>query len=630
MHSKMNARLTALLLLTILLASFITPAFASGADAGQGTHRTLETCGVPAYDGAAFGSAWDHAVVDPPRKAWTHDAISSDEAKALLNRQVLHPQRTGWNLLDAKIASLLNASGASDAYGKLWYAYQWMVENVTYSWAGYSNTNASVAAYNSFTGYNYLSSMTYEDGLKKSISDDMANRTYHILSSKKGVCYDYAIAFAVIARYVGIESYVRTGLFTFENTALGSGHHGWSILVLDGAQYIFDPQRDARNWEQNNRHTGYYFGVSTAKSYRYNPNYYSADVQANPQRDATFLPVTAERGQKAFVHCTVSGYGTVTGTGDNYYTKNTVTLRAVAAEASKFDGWYDEKGTLIGREATLQFVLQGNTVVNARFVDQADIIVHASASGTAEGGGQYDLGLTVKLTAAPEEGKTFTGWFDEQGTMLSSEPVYECPTTVRGVYTYIAMFEGDVFWDVPAGKYFTEPVRWAAEQGIAKGVSQLRFQPDGECTRAQIMTFLWRAVGAPAPENEENPFEDVPDHSYYRDAVLWAQQAGITKGTSADRFSPGQICTRAQAVTFLWRLSGSPLHQYNPFVDVRQSYYYTAVLWAADQGIVKGTSSDRFSPDNPCTKGQILTFLYRQMADESDQGDEPKPEQPSE
>ena len=160
MHSKMNARLTALLLLTILLASFITPAFASGADAGQGTHRTLETCGVPAYDGAAFGSAWDHAVADPPRKAWTHDAISSDEAKALLNRQVLHPQRTGWNLLDAKIASLLNASGASDAYGKLWYAYQWMVENVTYSWAGYSNTNASVAAYNSFTGYNYLSSMT--------------------------------------------------------------------------------------------------------------------------------------------------------------------------------------------------------------------------------------------------------------------------------------------------------------------------------------------------------------------------------------------------------------------------------------------------------------------------------------
>ena len=232
MHSKMNARLTALLLLTILLASFITPAFASSADAGQGTQRTLETCGVPAYDGAAFGSAWDHAVADPPRKAWTHDAISSDEAKALLNRQVLHPQRTGWNLLDAKIASLLNASGASDAYGKLWYAYQWMVENVTYSWAGYSNTNASVAAYNSFTGYNYLSSMTYEDGLKKSISDDMANRTYHILSSKKGVCYDYAIAFAVIARYVGIESYVRTGLFTFENTALGSGHHGWSILVL--------------------------------------------------------------------------------------------------------------------------------------------------------------------------------------------------------------------------------------------------------------------------------------------------------------------------------------------------------------------------------------------------------------
>ena len=211
-------------------------------------------------------------------KAWTDDALSTSEARTLLNSQELHPQRTGWVELDNLIENMLENAG-SDTYSKLRYMYDWLVKNVTYSWEGYSNTNASAAAYNSVTGYNYLRNMTY-DGYTKTIPDDMANRTYHILTARKGVCYDYAIAIAVVARYIGIESYVHTGRFIFEDTSNGAGHHGWAILVLNGANYVFDPQRDARNYEYYGRN-GYYFGIPSNKTSRYQPNYWSADTTAN-------------------------------------------------------------------------------------------------------------------------------------------------------------------------------------------------------------------------------------------------------------------------------------------------------------------------------------------------------------
>ena len=170
-----------------------------------------------------------------------------------------------------------------------------------------------------------------------------------------------------------------------------------------------------------------------------------------------------------------------------------------------------------------------------------------------------------------------------------------------------------VFVDVATGSYYEDAVDWAVENGITKGTDDTHFSPDGICTRAQAVTFLWRAAGSPKPETRTMPFTDVPVGSYYYDAVLWAVENGITKGTSDTTFSPNMICTRAQIVTFLWRSEKSPAAgTANPFADVKSTAYYAgAVLWAVKENITKGTTSTTFSPDADCTRAQIVTFLWR-------------------
>ena len=170
-----------------------------------------------------------------------------------------------------------------------------------------------------------------------------------------------------------------------------------------------------------------------------------------------------------------------------------------------------------------------------------------------------------------------------------------------------------VFVDVATGSYYEDAVDWAVENGITKGTDDTHFSPDGICTRAQAVTFLWRAAGSPKPETRTMPFTDVPAGSYYYDAVLWAVENGITKGTSNTTFSPNMTCTRAQIVTFLWRSEKSPAAgTANLFVDVKSTVYYAdAVLWAVKEDITKGTTNTTFSPDADCTRAQIVTFLWR-------------------
>ena len=170
-----------------------------------------------------------------------------------------------------------------------------------------------------------------------------------------------------------------------------------------------------------------------------------------------------------------------------------------------------------------------------------------------------------------------------------------------------------VFVDVATGSYYEDAVDWAVENGITKGTDDTHFSPDGICTRAQAVTFLWRAAGSPKPETRTMPFADVPAGSYYYDAVLWAVENGITKGTSDTTFSPNMTCSRAQIVTFLWRSEKSPAAgTANPFADVKSTAYYAgAVLWAVREDITKGTTNTTFSPDADCTRAQIVTFLWR-------------------
>lgn len=169
------------------------------------------------------------------------------------------------------------------------------------------------------------------------------------------------------------------------------------------------------------------------------------------------------------------------------------------------------------------------------------------------------------------------------------------------------------FTDVPSGQFYSEPVLWAVENNITTGTGAHTFSPQETCTRGQVVTFLWRAAGKPAPKSTVNPFKDVKSSDYYYQAVLWAVENGITNGTSSSKFSPNESCTRGQVVTFLHRAFGKPAGSGScSFKDVSPSnYFYDAVIWAVDRGITNGTSSTRFSPNDTCTRGEIVTFLYR-------------------
>ena len=171
------------------------------------------------------------------------------------------------------------------------------------------------------------------------------------------------------------------------------------------------------------------------------------------------------------------------------------------------------------------------------------------------------------------------------------------------------------FVDVNDDDYFADAVKWALENGITKGTDETHFSPNAACTRGQMVTFLWRAAGKPEPRSSENRFADIDANAYYYKAVLWAAEQGITQGTGSDTFSPDATVTRAQTVTFLYRALGGGKADGNQFKDVGEdTYYYDAVLWAAENGITQGTGKGTFSPEADCLRGQIVTFLYRAYA----------------
>ena len=232
------------------------------------------------------------------------------------------------------------------------------------------------------------------------------------------------------------------------------------------------------------------------------------------------------------------------------------------------------------------------------------------------------VGTVVTLTATPKSGYTFKQWQVITGGVTIKDNKFTMPA---GNVEVKAVFEKNAtpppapgvnpFVDVPSGVYYEEAVLWAVDKGITKGTDTTHFSPNGICTRAQAVTFLWRAAGSPAAKSGAMPFTDVKAGSYYETAVLWAVENGITNGTTATTFSPEQNCSRAQIVTFLWRSEKSPAAgTVNPFTDVKASAYYAdAVLWAVKKDVTKGTTATTFSPNDNCTRAQIVTFLYRAM-----------------
>ena len=343
-----------------------------------------------------------------------------------------------------------------------------------------------------------------------------------------------------------------------------------------------------------------------------------------------------------------------TPTGEPNYTKITTsgkTLKDAAlttkgSTLNPSDGkleWVDDKGEPLPDDTTVK----ANTTYKWRFTPDDDNyttltgeveLYHKSSSG----GGWYDSYYTIKATAGAggsispsgsvsvREGRdqTFTITPDKSyavsnvkidGKSIGAVKSYTFEN-VRRTHTIEVIFmkangnpQTGVFVDVATGSYYEDAVDWAVGNGITQGTDDTHFSPDGICTRAQAVAFLWRAAGSPKPETRTMPFADVPAGSYYYDAVLWAVENGITKGTSDTTFNPNMTCTRAQIVAFLWRSEKSPAAgTANPFADVKSTAYYAdAVLWAVKENITRGTTNTTFSPDADCTRSQIVTFLWR-------------------
>ena len=175
-----------------------------------------------------------------------------------------------------------------------------------------------------------------------------------------------------------------------------------------------------------------------------------------------------------------------------------------------------------------------------------------------------------------------------------------------------------IFSDVTADAFYSQPLDYCHAKGWVSGITEDTFAPNNACVRAQVVTFLWRAAGCPEPAAEENPFLDVAQTDFYYSAVLWAVENGITNGTDEEHFSPMGVCNRAQVVTFLWRACGQPESEAteHPFTDVQaESWYEQPVLWAVENGITSGMTATAFGPTANCNRAQIVTFLYRAYAE---------------
>ena len=315
-----------------------------------------------------------------------------------------------------------------------------------------------------------------------------------------------------------------------------------------------------------------------------------------------------------------------------------------------FDGWYDAKDG--GSKVSADKTYTESTTIYAHWTKNSSG-GGTSGGGSSGGGGGGGVSTPTYSVTAPdktENGKvtispknasegtevtvkvTPDSGYALEGLTVTDKDGKKLKLTDKGsgVYTFTmpagkvtveAGFRADAaepvnpFVDVSGGSYYEDAVLWAVSEGITSGTTATTFSPGASCTRAQMVTFLWRAAGSPKASGS-NPFRDVSADTYYYDAVLWAVENGITSGISADAFAPDAMVTRAQTVTFLYRAAGSPAAAPgSSFSDVRSDAYYAdAVSWAVEKGITSGTAAAAFSPDADCTRAQIVTFLYRQYS----------------
>ena len=373
-------------------------------------------------------------------------------------------------------------------------------------------------------------------------------------------------------------------------------------------------------------------------------------VTATKAGDASYNSITSAEVEIHITRATPTGapkYTAITTSGKTLADAGLTTAGSTLNPNAGTLVWVDNAGavlsdtTAVAANTTYKWLFTP-TDANYTTLTGSIELYHKSSSG---GGGWYYTYYTIKATAGTNGSISPSGWTsvrdgrDQTFTITPDKGYAVAKVLVDGKsvgavksytfknvtkdHTIEAIFmksngnpQTGVFVDVAEGSYYEEAIDWAVEKGITNGVSSNMFAPNDPCTRAQIVTFLWRAAGSPAPKSMSS-FTDVPADAFYAKAVAWAVENGITSGTGESKFSPNATCTRAQAVTFLYRASGSPaVSGKAEFSDVSTTAFYAdAVAWAAKKGITTGIGGGLFGSDNDCTRGQIVTFLWRAMAE---------------
>ena len=373
-------------------------------------------------------------------------------------------------------------------------------------------------------------------------------------------------------------------------------------------------------------------------------------VKATKAEDANYNAITSAEVEITITRATPTGapkYTAITTSGKTLADAGLTTAGSTLNPNAGTLVWVDNAGnvlpdtTAVAANTTYKWIF---TPTDANYTTQTGSIELYHKSSSSGSGWSYTY-YTIKATAGTNGSISPSGWTsvrdgrDQTFTITPDKGYAVAKVLVDGKsvgavksytfknvtkdHTIEAVFmksngnpQTGVFVDVAEGSYYEKAIDWAVEKGITNGVSSNMFAPNDPCTRAQIVTFLWRAAGSPAPKSMSS-FTDVPADAFYAKAVAWAVENGITSGTGEGKFSPNSTCTRAQAVTFLYRASGSPaVSGKAEFSDVSTTAFYAdAVTWAAKKGITTGIGGGLFGSDNDCTRGQIVTFLWRAMVE---------------
>ncbi len=502
--------------------------------------------------------------------------------------------------------------------------------------------------------YDYLcENVVYDDENLNNPDHTLKFTAYAALLDGTAVCQGYATLFYRVALTLGVDARLIAGN--------SGGPHAWNIARLNELYYNLDATWDAGMSEYQ------FFLVNEAHftdHYRY-AEYATDDFyEAYPMSQTDYDPASDVGHTHSYTPsvtdptCITEGYTTYTCACGDSYRDNIIPAAGhrwdegvVTVEPTETESGLQTFTCLVCGETKIRIIPDLNHVHSYESVvteptctepgytthtcsgcgdfytdTEVPALGHSPVTDPAAAATCTETGLTegshcdvcgitlIPQVSTPANGHRPGPWTVVVAPTGSDEGTEErrcdCGKTE---YRSIPRLENP-FSDVKASDYYFEPVLWASSQGITSGISASRFGPGESCTRGQVVTFLWRAAGEPEPVSDRNPFSDVGESAFYYKAVLWAVENGITSGMSATSFSPNSPCTRAQVVTFLHRSAGQPEAEsgHNSFSDVKSDgFYYDAVLWAVENGITTGTGAGRFSPNQTCTRGQVVTFLHR-------------------